>query len=326
GRAPAALRGPRPLPQALRRGAAPRVLAADARALRQILRDRPRPPERLALLEAHPRGRSHEAALLVRPPPAPGRPPPAPAPRASAGLEHGDLGAEAGLTSSRGEPDALRPEPPVSRVIPVFNEEDVLPLLLPRLRALLDGLAPGSEVCFINDGSHDASLRMLEAAAAADPRLKIIDFSRNFGHPAAITTGLDHARGDAVVLMDADLQDPPELVSQMVALYRKGYDVVHARRTSPRDEPVFKKMSAWAFSRLLRVVGHRDMPANVGEFGLMSRDVVVALRALRERHRLVRGLVAWVGFRQTNLDFERPGRAARITKYPLPKMLLLAWH
>jgi dolichol-phosphate mannosyltransferase len=219
----------------------------------------------------------------------------------------------------------LRPEPRVSIVVPVYNEEDVLPLLLPRLRTLLDGLAPGSEVCFVNDGSHDGSLRLLEVAAAQDPRLKIIDFSRNFGHPAAITAGLDHARGDAVVLMDADLQDPPELVGEMVALYRRGYDVVHARRKGRRDESLFKKISAWLFYRLIRLVGHREMPANVGEFGLMSRDVVTALRGLRERHRLVRGLVAWVGFRQTNLDFERPGRAAGITKYPLSKMLLLSW-
>ena len=224
------------------------------------------------------------------------------------------------------EPAApLRPDPFVSLVVPVFNEAAVLPLLLPRLRAILDGLPGGGEVCFVNDGSEDGTGAYLEAQAAADPRLVLVDLSRNFGHSIAITAGLDHARGEAVVVMDCDLQDPPELIPQMVEMYRKGYDVVHARRRTRRGESAFKRATARLFYWTLKVAAERSPEPHVGEFRLMSRQVVAALSALRERHRLVRGLVAWVGFRQTVIDFERPARAAGTTKYPLLKMVRLAW-
>ena len=221
-------------------------------------------------------------------------------------------------------PEATRPEPRVSIVVPVLDEEPVLPLLLPRLRAAMDTLPGGAEAWFVDDGSRDATARLVEEAHAADRRIKLVQLSRNFGPPAAMTAGLDRASGDVVVVMDADLQDPPELVLDMVALYRQGFDVVHARRSGRRGESVFKRATAWLFYRLMRAVTENEMEANVGEFRLMSRPVVDALRGLRERHRLVRGLVSWVGFAHTTLEFERPGRAAGGTKYSVAKMLRLS--
>jgi polyisoprenyl-phosphate glycosyltransferase len=218
-----------------------------------------------------------------------------------------------------------RPEPFVSLVVPVFNEASVLPILLPRLRACLDALPGGGEICFVNDGSEDGTAAWLDAESRRDPRIFVVDLSRNFGHSIAITAGLDHARGDAVVVMDCDLQDPPELITQMVGLYRQGFDVVHARRRTRRGESVFKRLTARLFYWTLRLAADRSPEPHVGEFRLMSRQVVDALQALRERHRLVRGLVAWVGFRQTVIDFERPARAAGTTKYPVLKMVALAW-
>jgi glycosyltransferase involved in cell wall biosynthesis len=219
----------------------------------------------------------------------------------------------------------VRPEPFLSLVVPVFNEAAVLPLLVPRLRALLDALPGGGEICFVNDGSEDGSAAYLASEALRDPRIRLVDLSRNFGHSIAITAGLDHARGDAVVVMDCDLQDPPELIPQLVARYREGFDVVHARRRTRRGESLFKRATARLFYWTMRVAADRSPEPHVGEFRLMSRQVVAALQALRERHRLVRGLVAWVGFRQTVVDFERPPRAAGTTKYPLLKMVRLAW-
>ena len=219
---------------------------------------------------------------------------------------------------------AARGDPFVSIVVPVFNEAEVLPLLLPRLRQVMDDLPGGAEVWLVDDGSRDRSTEIVEEAHAADPRVQLLQLSRNFGHAAAITAGLDCARGSAVVLMDADLQDPPELIPRMVALYREGFDVVQARRSTRTGESVFKRASASLFYRLMGAVTDRGLAANVGEFRLMSREAVDALVRLRERHRLVRGLVSWVGFRQTTVDFERPARAAGTTKFPFSRMLRLS--
>jgi dolichol-phosphate mannosyltransferase len=220
--------------------------------------------------------------------------------------------------------EAVRPEPRVSIVVPVLDEEPVLPLLLPRLRAAMDALPAGAEAWFVDDGSRDATARLVAEAHAADRRIKLVQLSRNFGPPAAMTAGLDRSGGDVVVVMDADLQDPPELIPDMVALYRQGFDVVHARRSVRRGESVFKRATAWLFYWLLRAVTENEIEANVGEFRLMSRPVVDALRGLRERHRLVRGLVSWVGFSHTTLEFERPGRAGGGTKYSVAKMVRLS--
>ncbi len=220
--------------------------------------------------------------------------------------------------------DTVRPEPRVSMVVPVLDEEAVLPLLLPRLRAAMDALPAGAEAWFVDDGSRDATARLVGEAHAADRRIKLVQLSRNFGPPAAVTAGLDRAGGDVVVVMDADLQDPPELIPDLVALYRQGFDVIHARRSARRGESVFKRATAWLFYRVMRAVTDDGIEANVGEFRLMGRPVVDALRGLRERHRLVRGLVSWVGFRHTTLEFERPERAAGGTKYSIAKMVRLS--
>jgi dolichol-phosphate mannosyltransferase len=234
-------------------------------------------------------------------------------------IDNGSLRPEAFVNDT-----AARPAPHVSIVIPVFDEEAVLPLLLPRLRAVMDALPNGADVWFVDDGSRDATAKWIEQAHADDPRIKLVQLSRNFGHAAAITAGLDCAAGDAVVLMDADLQDPPEIIPDMVGLYLRGFDVVHARRLGRESESPFKRGTAWLFYRIMGLLTKTEIQANVGEFRLMSRAVVVALGQFHERHRLVRGLVSWVGFSQTTIGFVRPGRAAGKTKYPFLKMLRLS--
>jgi glycosyltransferase involved in cell wall biosynthesis len=217
-----------------------------------------------------------------------------------------------------------QPRPTLSLVLPIFNEEEVLPELHRRLQEFLGELRLDAEVVFVDDGSRDRSMDLLRAFAAADPRYRILSFARNFGHQAAITAGVDHARGEAVVVMDADLQDPPEVVLEMVARWRAGFDVVYGRRRSREGETWFKLLTARAFYRIFGAMIPIEIPLDTGDFRLMSRRVVVALRALRETHRFVRGLVAWVGFKQTALLYDRPGRLAGTTKYPISKMVRFA--
>ncbi len=219
--------------------------------------------------------------------------------------------------------------PILSLVLPIYNEEEIIPELDRRLRAFFadvgGDVAESWEVIFVNDGSKDSSLALLKALADSEPRYKIISFARNFGHQMAITAGMDRANGDAVVVMDADLQDPPEVVKQMVARWREGFDVVFAIRSRRHGETAFKKLTAAVYYRVLRaMLGGFSIPADAGDFRLMSRPVVLTLRALREQHRFVRGLVAWVGFRQSSVTYERPARFAGETKYPLRKMLRFA--
>jgi dolichol-phosphate mannosyltransferase len=219
--------------------------------------------------------------------------------------------------------------PVLSLVLPVFNEEAIIPELDRRLRAFLadvgSGVGEAWEVIFVNDGSKDRSLALLKELAAAEPRYKVVSFARNFGHQMAITAGLDRASGEAVVVMDADLQDPPDVVKEMVARWREGFDVVFGVRSHRHGESAFKRVTAALFYRLLRaMLGDVSIPVDAGDFRLMSRPVVLTLRALRERHRFVRGLVWWVGFRQTGVTYERPARFAGETKWPLRKMLRFA--
>jgi polyisoprenyl-phosphate glycosyltransferase len=219
--------------------------------------------------------------------------------------------------------------PILSLVLPIFNEEAIIPELDRRLRAFLadvgSGVGEAWEVIFIDDGSKDRSLALLTELAAAEPRYKVISLARNFGHQMAITAGLDRADGEAVVVMDADLQDPPEVVRQMVARWREGFDVVFGVRAQRHGETAFKKLSAALFYRLLRVMlGGVAIPVDAGDFRLMGRSVVLTLRGLRERHRFVRGLVSWVGFRQTAVSYDRPARFAGETKFPFRKMLHFA--
>lgn len=210
-------------------------------------------------------------------------------------------------------------------VVPVFNEEQVLPLLWQRLRPVLEGVGRPCRVIFVDDGSRDSSLEWLFAQAEQDRRVGVLAMSRNFGHQAAITAGLAWAGGDAVVIMDADLQDPPELISSMLAEYEKGFDVVYAQRRVRKGETVFKKLTADVFYRLMCLLAGDRYPRNVGDFRLMSRDVVRAINGMREYHRFLRGMVAWVGFSQTALLFDREERAAGRTKYGVFKMLRFAW-
>ncbi len=213
----------------------------------------------------------------------------------------------------------------LSLVIPVFNEEEVLLPLLNVLWPVLRDLSCDCEIIFVDDGSRDGTRPMLEAATKTDRRIKVLGFSRNFGHQAAITAGLDFTTGDAVVVMDADLQDPPELLPEMVSLFEQGFDVVSAQRIEREGEGLFKRATASLFYRLMqRAIDERLVP-QVGDFRLFSRRAVNALREFREHHRFMRGLVAWLGLREAILPFRRPPRVAGITKYPTWKMARFAW-
>ncbi len=217
--------------------------------------------------------------------------------------------------------------PKLSLVVPVFNEMESLPELDRRLRGLLEKLVSVGdawEVVFIDDGSRDGSGDFLAGLAASEPRYKLIGFSRNFGHQIAITAGLDRAEGDYVVVMDADLQDPPEVVERMLEQAAAGFQVVYAVRRKRRAETIFKRGTAALFYRFIRGMTQVDIPRDAGDFRLMARPVVLTLRALREQHRFVRGMVAWVGFRQTAVLYDRDARFAGETKYPFRKMLRFA--
>ena len=223
-------------------------------------------------------------------------------------------------------PLTARPDPRLlSLVLPVYNEAAVLPILRRELTAFLATLDVPAEVVVVNDGSGDDSLALLLDWAADDGRVRVVGLARNFGHQVAVTAGLDVARGDAVVVMDADLQDPPAVVPSMLREYRRGYDVVYGRRVSRSGETPFKRLTAWAFYRLMQRFVHRSLPIDAGDFRLISRPCLDAVRSMRETHRFLRGMVAWVGFPQTAVTFERPARAAGETKYPLRRMVHFAW-
>jgi polyisoprenyl-phosphate glycosyltransferase len=219
-----------------------------------------------------------------------------------------------------------RPNPRLlSFVIPMYNESEVLPLLIQRFEALAQSLPCPVEWVVVNDGSRDGTAALLAAWAAREPRVKFVDLARNFGHAAALTAGLDHASGDAVVVMDADLQDPPEVVVHMLERYREGYDIAYAQRTKRHGETAFKLATAAGFYWMMRRFIHRDLPANSSDFRLMSRDAVQALGHLREGQRFLRGMVTWIGFAQVAVPFERPSRAAGTTKYSTRKMMSFGW-
>jgi dolichol-phosphate mannosyltransferase len=197
-------------------------------------------------------------------------------------------------------------------------------MLLRRLDALLDALDAPAEAIFVDDGSRDASPIVLEAKTRADRRYRFVKLSRNFGHQVAITTGMERAAGDAVIVMDADLQDPPEVVLDMIAKWKEGYQVVYAERLSREGESRFKRAAAGLFYRLLGKLSEVEIPRNVGDFRLVDRKALDAFLAMPERDRFVRGMFAWIGFRQTVAPFHRPPRAAGKTKYSLAKMMRLA--
>ncbi|WP_310550626.1 glycosyltransferase family 2 protein [Paenibacillus glufosinatiresistens] len=211
-----------------------------------------------------------------------------------------------------------------SIIIPMYNEEEVIQETYRRITKVMEETGEPYELVFVNDGSTDHCAQMIEEYSYWDPSVRLIDFSRNFGHQIAISAGMDYARGDAVVIIDADLQDPPELIPEMIAEWKKGYEVVYAKRVKRKGESLFKKWTASAFYRILRYSTDISIPVDTGDFRLMDRKVVEQMKRLPEKNRFVRGLVSWVGFRHKALEYERDERLAGETKYPLKRMVKLS--
>ena len=212
----------------------------------------------------------------------------------------------------------------ISVVAPVFNERSTLPELHRRLTQVLTALGP-YEIVLVDDGSSDGSWDTLLDLAARDPNLRLLRLSRNFGHQAALSAGLDAARGEAIVLMDADLQDPPELIPQLVAEWRDGYDVVYAVRGEREGEPLLRLASISLFYRLLHRITPTEIPQNAGDFRLLSRRAADAITAMPERARFLRGMTSWIGFKQTGVQYTREARYAGESKYPPRKLVRLAF-
>ena len=213
-----------------------------------------------------------------------------------------------------------------SVIIPVYNEAEVVPTLYRRLTRVMEGLGEPYEIIFVNDGSRDDSPTLLRELWDRDKRVRFLSLSRNFGHQIAITAGLDRSSGQAVIVMDADLQDPPEVIPQLIEQWRKGYDVVFAVRERRRGDGLFKRATAALFYRLFRHLSATDVPVDAGDFRLMSRRAVEALNAIRERNRFIRGLAGWIGFPQTSVPFVRDVRHAGETKYSLKQMVRFAFN
>lgn len=211
-----------------------------------------------------------------------------------------------------------------SVVVPVYNEVESLPELYRRVKAVMDGLGKTWELVLVDDGSTDGSTEVMRQLAQADERVRPVIFARNFGHQIAVTAGLDYARGQAIIIIDADLQDPPEVIPQLVERWREGYEVVYAVRAEREGETWFKKWTAALFYRLIYRITDVKIPLDTGDFRLLDRRVVDVLRSMRERHRFLRGMAAWVGFRQIGVEYRRAARFAGETKYPFRKMLRLA--
>ncbi|HZK56151.1 MAG TPA: glycosyltransferase family 2 protein [Desulfosporosinus sp.] len=211
-----------------------------------------------------------------------------------------------------------------SIVIPVYNEEAVIIQTYQRLKQVMDSIREAYELIFVNDGSCDHTTALIKGFRDQDKAVKLIKFSRNFGHQIAITAGMDYASGEAIVVIDADLQDPPELILEMIAKWKEGYDVVYAKRTKRKGETFFKKQTARMFYRMLSASTDIEIPTDTGDFRLLDRRVCEELKRLPEKNRYVRGLVSWVGFNQTAVEYERDERLAGETKYPLKKMIKLS--
>lgn len=203
----------------------------------------------------------------------------------------------------------------LSVVVPAFNEAEGLPHFHARLSAVLQDLPLPAEIVYVNDGSSDATLEVMRQLAGTDGRVAIVDLSRNFGKEIALTAGLDHARGDAVVVIDADLQDPPELITELVRRWHEGYDVVYAKRTARDGESWLKKLTAFVFYRLMQRAGRVHIPQDTGDFRLLSRRAIASLGKLREQHRFMKGLFAWIGFPQVAVPYRREPRYAGKTKW-----------
>lgn len=211
--------------------------------------------------------------------------------------------------------------PDISVVAPCYNEEKCLGEFVGRVESALRQAGVTFEIIIVNDGSRDGSLNVAMALAEEHPAVKVLDLSRNFGHQAAVTAGMDYALGRAVVVIDADLQDPPEVIIEMIRKWREGIDVVYGQRKSREGETFLKLFTAKVFYRLLRYLTRIDIPVDTGDFRLMDRNVVEAVKRLREHHRFIRGMISWVGFKQAPVSYDRKSRYAGETKYPLRKMI-----
>lgn len=221
-------------------------------------------------------------------------------------------------------PEPARKLTRCSVVVPAYNEQDNLPLLHERLTQVLGPTGADYEIIFVDDGSRDATLDAARRLARKDSHVQYVSFARNFGHEAASTAGLDRADGDVVVLMDADLQDPPEVILDLIRRWEEGYDVVYAQRRKRDGESLFKRATAWAFYRTLNAVTPTPIPVDTGDFRLMDRSVVEEFRSMRESNRFVRGMVAWIGHRQTAVQFDRPARHSGEGKYNVVKLAMLS--
>jgi dolichol-phosphate mannosyltransferase len=214
--------------------------------------------------------------------------------------------------------------PKYSFIVPIYNEEEVIPELYSRITTIVEQLDGSSELIFINDGSRDRSLSMLQALQQKDQRICYLSLGRNFGHQIAVTAGLAFARGQVCIILDADLQDPPELIPDMIKLWNQGYQVVYAQRLQRHQESLFKRLTAYVFYRVLKSLADVDIPTDTGDFCLMDRQVVDVLNKMPERNRYIRGLRSWVGFKQIAIPFDRNPRFAGDVKYTFRKSFGLA--
>ncbi len=215
-------------------------------------------------------------------------------------------------------------KPTFSIIAPIYNELENIPELYPRVRDVMDQTGESWELILVDDGSTDGSTDVIRTLAENDAHVKPVIFARNFGHQIAVTAGLDYSRGDAVVIIDADLQDPPEVILDLIEKWREGYEVVYAVRGEREGESWFKKTTASLFYRVIYRITDVDIPLDTGDFRLMDRKVVNVMNQMRERHRFLRGMSSWVGYKQTGITYNRKARFAGKTKYPFSKMLKLA--
>ena len=212
----------------------------------------------------------------------------------------------------------------ISIVVPMYFEEEVAQECYNRITAVMNSNHYNYELVFVNDGSTDRTLEILEQLAMNDNRVKVISFARNFGHQIAVTAGIDYAKGDAIVIIDADLQDPPEVIPELVNKWLEGFDVVYAKRKKRKGETLFKLLTAKYFYKFLNYMSDIDIPKDTGDFRLIDRKVAAVFRKMTEKNRFVRGMFSWIGFSQTYIEYERDERFAGETKYPFKKMIKFA--